>query len=153
MNVTAPQNNVHASDVPMERLANNSSLTEEQKVGEVARQFEAVLLRQILAQSQKTVFSSSMTDNSTASGIYRDMATNQLADSISKSGALGLSQTLEQQLSHQVLSSTQAAKDPTAETLPNVSSAGDVARPLHSRRTVARVVRSGPQAFETNPAH
>ena len=89
---------VAATDIAPERLANNPALTEQQKIHEASRQFEAILLRQILAASQKTVIPSKFADNSTASGIYRDMVTNQLADTLSKSGAFGLVQTFEQQL-------------------------------------------------------
>ena len=89
---------VNAADIAPERLAGNTSLSEQQKIAEAGRQFEAMLLRQILAASQKTVIVSRFTDNSTAAGIYRDMVTNQLADSISRSGAFGLAKTFEQQL-------------------------------------------------------
>ena len=71
-----------------------------QKIGEASRQFEAVLLRQILSDSQKTVIPSELSDNSTAAGIYQDVITNTLADNISKSGAFGLAKTFTQQLNH-----------------------------------------------------
>lgn len=91
---------VKASDIAPERLAGNTALTEQQKIAEASRQFEAILLRQILSATQKTVIPSKYVDNSTAADIYRDMITNQLADSISKSGAFGLAKTFEQQLTH-----------------------------------------------------
>lgn len=86
----------------MEKLAGNSRISEQDKIAEVSRQFEAVLLRQILQSAQKTNFASKFTGDSTTSGIYQDMVTNQLADSISKSGAFGLAQTLNQQLQHEL---------------------------------------------------
>lgn len=89
---------VTASDIPPERLAGNTALSEPQKIAEASRQFEAILLRQILASTQKSVIPSKFVDNSTAADIYRDMITNQLADSISKSGAFGLAKVFEQQL-------------------------------------------------------
>jgi flagellar protein FlgJ len=95
MTIPSLQRKLEAADVPPERLAGHSQLTQEQKVAEAARQFEAVLLRQILESTQKTVSPSSLSNDSTASTIYRDMVTNQLADSISRSGALGLAKTLE----------------------------------------------------------
>lgn len=98
MVVTPLPKTADASDIPPERLAGNTALTEQQKIAEASRQFEAILLRQILSATQKTVIPSKFADNSTASGIYRDMITNQLADSISKSGAFGLAKTFEQQL-------------------------------------------------------
>jgi flagellar protein FlgJ len=98
MVISPLQKNVNASDIDPERLAGNTALSEQQKIAEASRQFEAILLRQILAATQKTVIPSKFADNSTASSIYRDMITNQLAESISKSGAFGLAQTFEQQL-------------------------------------------------------
>lgn len=132
--------------MPIERLAGNGSLTEQQKVAEGSRQFEAVLLRQILNETQKTVIKSKLTDDSTAAGIYRDMITNQLADSISKSGALGLSQTLEHQLGRQTHPASPAGHNP-AETSPTSTSGVEVARPYHSHRPVHRIVHGGANAL------
>ncbi len=98
MELSAIQRPIDATEIAPERLAGNPRLTEEQKIKEASRQFEAVLLRQILGEAQKTVISSSLTDNSTASGIYQDLITNTLADSISKSGAFGLAKIFERQL-------------------------------------------------------
>ncbi len=89
-----------ATDVPIERLTGNTHLSEAGKLAEVSRQFEAVLLRQILGDAQKKVFTSTMNSESVASGVYRDMVTDQIADSISRSGAFGLAASLNQQLQH-----------------------------------------------------
>jgi Rod binding domain-containing protein len=98
MVITSLPKTVNASEIAPDRLADNPALSERQKIGEASRQFEAILLRQILDSTQKPVIHSKFTDNSTAAGIYRDMITNQLADSISKSGTLGLAKTFESQL-------------------------------------------------------
>jgi Rod binding domain-containing protein len=99
MNITALQSNkVSAADIAPEALAGNQSLTEHQKIAEASRQFEAMLLRQILSEMQKPVIQSEFSDNSTASGIYQDLATNQMADSMSKSGAFGFAQVFDRQL-------------------------------------------------------
>lgn len=104
-----------APDVPIDQLAQDHALTEQQKVAEVAQQFEAMMLRQILQETQKSVIPSEFTDNSTAAGIYHDMVTKQLADSISKSGTLGLAQTLERQLTRQLLPASTAGTDRPAD--------------------------------------
>ncbi len=88
-----------SAEVPLERLANSSRLSEKEKLTEACRQFEAVLLRQILQNGQKTHFKSTINRDSAAGEIYRDMVTHQLADSISKSRALGLADSLVSQLS------------------------------------------------------
>jgi len=101
MEINPLQTHVNPADIAPERLAGNPALTEQQKIGEASRQFEAILLKQILDASQKTVIQSSYSDNSTASSIYHDMVTSHLADSISKSGSFGLAKTFEQQLTRQ----------------------------------------------------
>jgi len=100
MEINSLQRSVVASDIAPERLAGNARLTQQQKITEASRQFEAVLLRQILGDAQKTIIPSEFSDNSTAAGIYQDLITHTLADSISKSGAFGLAKTFERQLNH-----------------------------------------------------
>ena len=102
MEISATTSHVNAAELPLDRLATSSQLSNQEKVGELSRQFEAVLLRQILADAQKTVFHSKYSDDSTAGGIYRDMVTNQLADDISKSGMFGLAKSLNGQLTHEL---------------------------------------------------
>jgi len=98
MQISGLQSKVDASHLPLESLAGNKTLSENQKIGEASRQFEAVLLRQFLSESQKPVINSEFTDNSNTAGIYQDMITNQLADSLSRGGGIGLAKTFERQL-------------------------------------------------------
>jgi Rod binding domain-containing protein len=98
MDIAALQRKVVASDIAPEQLAGNTSLSKEQKIAEASRQFEAVLLRQILENTQKTVIHSKYATESMSSAIYRDQITSQLADSISKSGGFGLAKSFQQQL-------------------------------------------------------
>lgn len=90
---------VRASQLPLERLASSKEISHDAKVSEVSRQFEAVLLRQILSQAQKPMFKSSLTPGGgTTNAIYQDMVTQQLADRISQGGTFGFAKVLEQQL-------------------------------------------------------
>jgi len=102
MEISALPNGVHAADLPLEQLAKNTKLSEAEKIGELSRKFEAVLLRQILQESHKTVIKSSFTDDSAVSGIYSDMVTNALAENISKAGTFGLAKSLQAQLIRQL---------------------------------------------------
>ncbi len=111
MQIPALQHHVKAADLPLDNLARNSHVSETDKIAEVSRQFEAVLLRQILSAAQKPLLSSDQNENSASAGIYRDMLTNQLADTISHSNALGLADSLAHQLTRQL--KINAAKDPT----------------------------------------
>jgi peptidoglycan hydrolase FlgJ len=113
MNIAA-LNRPDPTEVPMERLSGNTTLTEREKIGEVSRQFEAVLVRQILAETQKPVIKSKFSDNSAPASIYRDLIGNQIADSITKSGAIGLAKSLSGQLDRQ-LTPKNALETPLAD--------------------------------------
>lgn len=129
MNVSPLQPHVDASQIAPERLAKNPQLTEQQKIAEASRQFESILLKQILESSQKTVIKSKFSEDSTASGIYHDMVTTRLADSISKSGAFGLAKTFEQQLNRPPAARPDGLKNISAE----MHSATHTLKPLHER--------------------
>lgn len=86
-------------NVPIEELAGNKHLTQQQKIHEASREFEAIMLQQILSETQKPVITSEFTDDSTAAGIYQDYISQTLAESMSKSGAFGFAKIFEQQLS------------------------------------------------------
>jgi Rod binding domain-containing protein len=102
MNILATHPRVEPSQLPLESLAANANISDADKVAEVSRQFEAVLLRQILQDIRKPLLAPAEGD-ATASGIYADMINNQMADSISHSGGFGLAQSLAGQLAQQVL--------------------------------------------------
>jgi Rod binding domain-containing protein len=108
MKINGPHSNIDASQLPLESLAGNAKLSDNDKVAEVSRQFEAVLLRQILQDIRKPLLAPAESENSTTNGIYSDMINNQLADSISRSGAFGLAQSLRSQLGRQVLPQSKA---------------------------------------------
>jgi len=110
MQISALQSKPDASHVPLESLAGSKALSQDQKVAEASRQFEAVLLRQFLSESQKPVITSEFTDDSTSAGIYQDMITNQLADSLSRGGGIGLAKTFERQLTPHTKPPADAAK-------------------------------------------
>ncbi len=115
MNIHALNAGLKAPEPPLEKVAESKALSEEQKVAELSRQFEGVLLRQILGQARKTVFHSKTDEDSASSAIYQDMVTTQLAESISKSGSFGLARSLQTQLSRQVLNHTENPHDGTAK--------------------------------------
>jgi flagellar protein FlgJ len=117
MDISPLQSNltVKASAVPFDQLASNPHVSDKEKVKESCRQFEAVLLRQILTEARKPVMG---TPESNETGIYNDMINNQMADSISRSGSFGLAKSMENQLVRQVLpkSGTPTPSVPAAQT-------------------------------------
>lgn len=87
-----------AASIPIEHLDRNARLSEADKVAEATRQFEAVLLRQILTAARKQVhLTGDDTPPSAADEMYQDMINTQLADAISRSGDFGLARSLQVQ--------------------------------------------------------
>src|SRR5687768_3076046 len=109
---------VNPADIPLEKLANSKALTEQQKTSEMTRQFEAVLLRQILTQAQKPMFPSKLAGSGVATSIYQDMMVNQLADNISSSRTVGLAQELEAQFTRQASRKSAPAPEAPAKQFP-----------------------------------
>jgi Rod binding domain-containing protein len=98
---------VTPTDVPLEKIVSSKALNEQEKVGEMTRQFEAVLLRQVLTQAYKPAFKSTlMPTGGVTSEIYKDMMVNELADKISSARTLGMAQELERQFNRQNSSPT-----------------------------------------------
>jgi Rod binding domain-containing protein len=93
---------VNAAELPLDRLARNAQLSEADKLGEAGRQFEAILVRQILGNAMKPAFKSALSPQTAQSGIYQDMVVNQMADHVTRAGGLGLAKDLHRQLTHQL---------------------------------------------------
>lgn len=108
--MTLPPIQPQAAPLDVQLMARRTDLSEEQKIGEAARQFEAVLLRQILAQARQPAFRSGLFPESTVNTIYQDMITERLADGISRSGTLGLADTLRKQLVQQAAPKNDGSK-------------------------------------------
>ena len=127
-----------AQEIAPENLMGNKHLTEDQKIAQASRQFEAIMLQQILAETQKPVITSEFTDDSTSAGIYQDYVTQTLAQSMAKSGTLGFAKVFEQQLTHHQngrpiaaagASTTPAAQVTGNKNTPKPLSAVDLSRP------------------------
>jgi Rod binding domain-containing protein len=97
-----PRAKVNPSDIPLEKLATSKALTDQQKTSEMTRQFESVLLRQILNDAQKPAFKSKYASSGVSAAIYQDQMVTQLADKISSARTLGLGKELEAQVSRQI---------------------------------------------------
>jgi Rod binding domain-containing protein len=99
MEIPSLNRNVTASNLSLEKLAGSTKISEKEKIAEATRQFESVLLKQILAQGQKPLFQSALAvGGQSSNGIYQDMVTQQLADRISRTGSFGFAKELQTQL-------------------------------------------------------
>jgi|KBSSwiStaDraftv2_1062776.scaffolds.fasta_scaffold1878919_1 Rod binding domain-containing protein len=116
MKIPLLQSPVKAADLPLDSLAASGKISESEKIAEVTRQFEAILLRQILQSARKPMFQSKADGDSAASSVYRDMVTDQLAEAISKDGGFGLARSLQVQLAQQISpASGEVPKNKTVE--------------------------------------
>jgi len=124
MTVSPIQSTSQDTDVPIEQLAGNKHLTQQQKIHEASREFEVIMLQQVLSEMQKPVIKSEFTDDSTASDIYQSYISNALAEGMSKSGAFGFAKIFEQQLSphiskpHPEVSTRPVESSSTHKTIP-----------------------------------
>ena len=75
----------------------NPNLTQEQKIGVAAQQFEGVLLNLFLKDAMKPMLHQ-MPGSQAGGGVYQHYLTNVLADSITQAGGFGFSSVLQQQL-------------------------------------------------------
>jgi Rod binding domain-containing protein len=90
----------------------NASPAEQTK--EVAAQFEAILVRQLLGPTMASMLGK---EGGAASNVYGDMLTNTFAEQLTRGGGFGLSRLLEQQLS-------------PVEPRPNFNSSAETSSPL-----------------------
>jgi Rod binding domain-containing protein len=142
---------VNAADLPLEGLAANKHLSKSEKIAQASRAFEAVLLRQILSESQKPVFPSKYVGNSTSDGIYRDEVVNQLADNISKSGSFGLAQSLTRELQRQSGKAEAASPASPSSHTANLDPGGSEAGP-HTAATPRHLHSFGALSLNLKPA-
>lgn len=91
MNIAAISNELTA---PVLSSANAEGAQDDPaKIAEAAKQFEGILLRQILSESMKPLL-----ENGPGAQVYGYFLTDSLADSIGKAGGLGLGHVLQTQL-------------------------------------------------------
>lgn len=97
-NINPAARAINPNEIPLDRLINNSAISEQEKLKAVSGHFEAIFLRQFLMEAQKPLLNPKDPMGNASNQIYRDMMVNQLADEISKAGTFGLAQYFQQQL-------------------------------------------------------
>ena len=102
MNIGAVQPKIDASAIPLEKLSGNSNVSDADKAKEVARQFEAVMVRQILKSAQQTGVKGLLEDSSASKDVYFDMMNYHMADAITRGGGVGLASAFQAQLQSQM---------------------------------------------------
>lgn len=114
--MTPPISGVSAINTnrPAEEVGRSAALSQGEKVAELSKQFEAMLLRQMLKEARKPMLGDTLTGNSSSAKIYDDMVTEKLADSIARSGDLGLASSLQAQLLRQQGAGAVSGEKPAA---------------------------------------
>ncbi len=102
---------------PAEEVGRSATMSSGEKVAELSRQFEALLLRQMLKEARKPMLGDTLTGKSSVSKIYDDMVTDRLADSIARSGDIGLASSLQAQLMRQQAVGAATGEKTAAKTL------------------------------------
>lgn len=70
----------------------------DEKMREVADQFEAMIVRMMLKEMRKTVPKEGLLNESNSTQMYRDMSDDQLARHLAESGNMGLDESIYQEL-------------------------------------------------------
>ena len=97
-----------AAHLAVERLAHADRRSQQDKIREISRQFESILLRQFLSEAQKPMFGTESQMSSGQRAVYQDMVVNVLSDTISQSGKFGLAQVFERELMPRNLAQAEA---------------------------------------------
>ncbi len=72
--------------------------TEREAIRQVASQFEALFLSELLKSMRSTTLDSGFLSQDRASKMYRDMSDEALAGNLSQTGSLGIGRMLEEEL-------------------------------------------------------
>ena len=83
-------------------MAHSRHASDQQKAAAVSGQFESLLVKQYLKQALKPMFKGIFNENGGASGMYRHMFTDAMAESIAQGGGFGISSMLQMHLNKKV---------------------------------------------------
>ncbi|MBU62433.1 MAG: hypothetical protein CMI26_08020 [Opitutae bacterium] len=83
-------------------MAHSRHASEKQKAAAVSGQFESILVKQYLKQALKPMFKGIFNENGGASGMYRHMFTDAIAEGIAQGGGFGISSMLQMHLNKKV---------------------------------------------------
>jgi Rod binding domain-containing protein len=82
-------------------IASDSTKTESEKVAELSKEFEAMLVKQVIKGMQQSLGGSSLFPSKGPSAIYGDMMMDSLAHTISASNQVDFATMFQHQVSNQ----------------------------------------------------
>ena len=83
-------------------MAHSRHASEKQKAAAVSGQFESLFVKQYLKQALKPMFKGIFNESGGASGMYRHMFTDAMAESIAQGGGFGISSLLQMHLNKKI---------------------------------------------------
>ena len=81
-------------------MAHSKHATQQEKNAAVSQQFEAVLVKQFLKEALKPMIKGVFSEDGNANRMYRHFFTDAISESVASGGGFGVSNILQQQLSH-----------------------------------------------------
>lgn len=84
----------------LDRIAASSSMNEQEKIGELAKEFESMLFKQVLKGMKQSFGGASMFPSEGPHAVYGDMMIESIAQSISHAGQIGFARTFTDQMTH-----------------------------------------------------
>lgn len=106
MQISSILSAINPDKLSLKQLAASTVLTKQQKVAELSKDFEAILVGQFLQEAQKPLFKSELFADPASDGIYGGMLNHQLAEAIARGGGFGLARSLEKPLERQLAGPT-----------------------------------------------
>jgi Rod binding domain-containing protein len=82
--------------------------TDDAKIEEVSKQFEAIILRNFLKEGLKPMFKSYLAEDNSQNSIHRSYIVDALSQSMAERQALGISNVLQMQLKSQYATTNKA---------------------------------------------
>ena len=95
MNPVANIPHVKAEELEIKRLASNDSLSDSDKVSELAVRFQSILVKEIMNAVYKPLLGDGLIPSEGVNKFYKDMVLDQLTETISRSGDLSLASLME----------------------------------------------------------
>ena len=130
MNISSLNAHLPAAAETTPKAGASSTAQDAKKIEDSAKQFEAMMIRQVLSDTFKPSPTAAKGQNMPGSDIYQSFMTDTVADSISKGGSLGISNLFQSKLlpgdaSHHHHPQARRMNFPTEETHPLIDALRD----------------------------
>jgi Rod binding domain-containing protein len=102
MNIGAFQPGLRPAELTLEQVSTSSVISEQEKVAELARQFEGVMVKQMLREARQPMLDAAPEGGTSETRAYDEMVTDKMAEAITRGGGFGVASSLQAQLLRQM---------------------------------------------------